>query len=181
MSHLPIWYLGQMPDEECDKASEDFMLINPKEATMGIEGEAQNKNTRNTTVRFCDKDHWFGLQMFKYGVRANQECKWDFLIDDHEAIQYAEYAAEQHYEWHVDTFYLSGASYDRKVTVVCLLNNPSEFEGGELKIRFNEEYSVPLSKGSIVAFPSFLEHKVTPIISGVRYTATMWLNGPRFR
>lgn len=181
MSHLPIWYLGQVSDDVCAKATEEFSLITPKEATMGIDGEQSNKNTRDTVVRFCDKDHWFGLQMFKYGMLANHECGWNFLFEDHEAVQYAEYGIGQHYDWHIDTFYLSGASTDRKITVVCLMNDPSEFEGGKLLLRFYQEYEVPLEKGSIVAFPSFLEHKVTPIISGTRYSATMWVNGPRFR
>lgn len=181
MSHLPIWYLGQVPVEECNRATEEFNLIAPKDATMGIAGEEQDKTGRDTTVRFCGKEHWFGLQMFKYGFIANQECNWNFLLNDHEAVQYAEYSPGQHYDWHIDTFYLSGASYDRKVTVVCLMNDPSEFEGGELKIRFRTEYTVPLSRGSVIAFPSFLEHKVTPVASGKRCSATMWLNGPRFR
>jgi PKHD-type hydroxylase len=181
MAHLPIWYLGQMPHEECEKASEELILINPKDAAMGINGDQKNKSGRDTIVRFAEENHWFGLKMFEYGKRASNECKWDFLISSHEAVQYAEYTHGQHYDWHIDTFFLSGSSSDRKITVVCLMNDPSEFEGGQLILRFQNEYVVPLAKGSIVAFPSFLEHKVTPIISGTRYTATMWLSGPGFR
>jgi PKHD-type hydroxylase len=181
MPHLPIWYLGQIPEDECDKAEKDFSLISPENAKMGVSGETSDKNNRDTVVRFSNKNHWFGLQMYKYGVLANQECKWDFLINDHEAVQYAKYGIGQHYNWHIDIFYLTGANTDRKVTVVCLMNDPSEFEGGVLMVRFGQDYEVPLSKGAVVAFPSFLEHKVTPVTSGVRYSATMWLNGPRFR
>ena len=181
MAHLPIWYLGQMPNSECDEASEFFKNIPPQNAAMGIAGEQKDLKGRDTLIRFAQKEHWFGLQMFKYGMLANQECKWDFLLTDHEAVQYAEYRPGQHYDWHIDIFYLSGANYDRKVTVVCLMNDPSEFEGGQLKIRFVQDYDVSLIKGSIVAFPSFLEHTVTSVTSGVRYTATMWINGPRFR
>ena len=61
------------------------------------------------------------------------------------------------------------------------MNDPSAFEGGQFQIRFVQEYTVPLQKGMIIAFPSFLEHRVIPITSGVRYSATMWINGPKFR
>ena len=62
------------------------------------------------------------------------------------------------------------------------MNDPSEFEGGKLEMRFEQkEHTVPLNKGTIVAFPSFIEHRVTPVTSGTRYTATMWVNGPRLR
>jgi PKHD-type hydroxylase len=58
------------------------------------------------------------------------------------------------------------------------------FEGGELQLqhpRKSEIETIPLVKGSIVAFPSYVLHRVTPIISGRRRSATLWLNGPRFR
>lgn len=182
MSHLPIWYLSQVPIEQCAQASEEYKAIAPKAATMGVEGETTNTGERNTTVRFADKDHWFGKEMFQYGMKSNLECNWGFHLDNFEAVQYAEYGPNQHYHWHIDTFLLSGKDYDRKVTVVCLMNDPSEFEGGQLQLRFNQqEYDVPLIKGTVIAFPSFIEHRVTPVTSGVRYTAAMWVNGPRFR
>jgi PKHD-type hydroxylase len=181
MAHLPIWYIGQVPDEECDKASAEFKAITAKNATMGAEGDVLDNNTRNTTVRFASKDHWFGKQMFQYGINANLECQWNFHLTSFEAVQHAQYGPGQHYNWHVDTFFLSGKGYDRKVTVVCLMNDPSEFEGGDLQLRFDRtEYTVPLKKGTAVAFPSFIEHRVTPVTSGIRYTSTMWINGPEF-
>ena len=182
MAHLPIWYLGQVPDEEGTKAFKEFKLIPPKNATMGVEGETLDTSNRNTTVRFAEKDNWFGQNMFQYGMKASLECKWNFHLTDFEAVQFAEYGVGQHYNWHIDTFMLAGRGYDRKVTVVCLLNDPSEFEGGQFKMRFNrQEYVVPLVKNTAIAFPSFIEHCVTPVTSGVRYTATMWVNGPEFK
>jgi PKHD-type hydroxylase len=61
------------------------------------------------------------------------------------------------------------------------MNDPSEFEGGLLQLRMYQEFTPELKMGSIIAFPSFLEHGVTPVTKGVRYTATMWLSGPRFK
>lgn len=182
MSHLPIWYIGQAPSEECDLAFVEFKTIEPRDATMGAEGETSDATNRNTTVRFSDKENWFGKQMFQFGTKANFDCKWHFHLTDFEAVQFAEYGPGQHYNWHMDTFFLCNKGYDRKVTVVCLMNDPSEFEGGELILRFNEQdYPVPLKKNSVIAFPSFVQHKVTPVTSGVRYTAAMWINGPEFR
>jgi PKHD-type hydroxylase len=58
-----------------------------------------------------------------------------------------------------------------------LLSDPSEFEGGEFQFQENE--SVKMKKGSVIAFPSFLKHQVTPVTSGKRYSAVCWINGPR--
>lgn len=182
MSHLPLWYLGKVSAEECDEAATEFKAIKAKAASMGVDGDVKDNSNRNTTVRFADKSNSFGLKMFQYGTQANTECKWNFNLNNFEAIQFAEYGPGQHYNWHIDTFFLSGRDYDRKVTVVCLMNDPSEFEGGELQMRFGGQlYTVPLEKGSIIAFPSFIEHQVTSVTSGIRYTAAMWINGPTFK
>jgi PKHD-type hydroxylase len=94
-------------------------------------------------------------------------------------VQFAEYGPEQHYAWHTDTFALAGKPTDRKITIVCLLND--EFEGGQFQVRLYNDYTAPLEKGTIIAFPSILEHRVIPVTSGIRYSATMWFSGPRFR
>lgn len=181
MSHLPIWYIGQIPTDVCDAAADEYMLLDPRDATMGVDGAELSHLNRNTTVRFAAVDHWFGHMLRGYGLRANQECGWDYALTEHEAVQYASYGANQHYGWHVDTFTLSGQPVDRKVTVICLMSDPSEFEGGDLQLRLYSEYTASLGKGSVIAFPSILEHRVVPVTSGVRTSATMWLSGPRFR
>jgi PKHD-type hydroxylase len=179
--HQPIWYMGQIPTDVCNLATAEYMQIEPRDATMGKDGSERSHLNRNTTVRFAQPDHWFGNMMRGYGLKANQECGWDFAIAEHEAVQFAHYGVGQHYDWHVDNFPLAGGPTDRKVTVICLMADPSEFEAGELQLRLYSEYTAPLVKGSVIAFPSILEHRVVPVTSGVRTSATMWLSGPRFR
>lgn len=181
MTHLPIWYLGDMPIEVCDKAFSEFMLIPPKDALMGKNSEMQNHLYRNTSIRFSTHEHWFGKKMYEFGKLANTECKWDYDISEHEAVQFAEYGIGQHYNWHTDNFPLHGGPTDRKITVIVLMNDPLDFNGGDFQIRLYKEYNAPLKKGSIIAFPSILEHKVIPVTSGFRYSATMWINGAKFR
>jgi PKHD-type hydroxylase len=62
-----------------------------------------------------------------------------------------------------------------------LLNDPSEFEGGILQLKGMEDQNVLDKQGSIIVFPSFIEHKVTPVTKGVRYSAVTWASGPSFR
>ena len=56
------------------------------------------------------------------------------------------------------------------------LNDPSEYEGGELRLfgvgKLEEE------KGRLSFFPSFLPHEVTPVTKGVRYSLVVWFLGP---
>lgn len=181
MTHLPLWVLGKVPAEICDAASSEFRLVPSRDASMGADGKKIEHKTRNTTVRFAPNNHWFGGVLFEHAMKANREAKWDYDIESHEAVQYAEYGPEQHYHWHCDTFTLSGSPIERKVTAVCLMNDPSEFEGGEFQVQLYQDYTATLEKGTIIAFPSILYHRVTPVISGKRISATIWLNGPRFK
>lgn len=181
MQHLPIWYLGDCQHDMIDMVVQQYEQLKPQDATMGAAGDEIDHKGRDTTISFANQDHWFGKVMYDYAKLANDKCDWQYEVDEHEAVQFAKYGPDQHYGWHTDTFLLAGAPKDRKITVVCLLNDPSEFEGGEFQMRMRSEFTVPLKKGSIVAFPSILEHRVTPVTSGLRMSATIWAKGPRFR
>lgn len=179
--HKPIWYLKQIPEHFCDLAIRDFEQFEPFEAGMGENGNHHNHQQRNTTVRFIDTRHWFTYLLQGIGREANEVCKWGFDITGNEKIQYAEYKEDQHYDWHIDTFPLGFQTFDRKVSLVCLLSDVNEFTGGTLEIKHYSEYIAPLTKGSVIAFPSGLYHRVTKVETGLRKTATMWMNGPCFK
>lgn len=179
MSHLPIWYLGKIESEICDQVIEELSGPSLRDAAMGVDGVDIDKLTRNTSVTFAEENYWLSERFATFAAQANQNCGWDFIVTGKENVQFAEYGVDQHYAWHTDTFPLSGKPTDRKVSVVCLLND--EFEGGEFELRLYNDYPVPLEKGTIIAFPSMLEHRVKPVTSGKRYSATMWFYGPKFR
>lgn len=180
-SHLPIWYLGKLDLSICEQAKAELMQMPTQDASMGINGEVKQESQRKTELVFAPFDFWLSKHFESYAAEANSHCGWNYDIPSREAIQFARYGVGHHYDWHVDFFPLSGKDTDRKVTVVCLLNDPAEFDGGDFQIRLYSEYNVPLEKGSVVAFPSILEHRVTLVTRGVRYSATMWFHGPRFR
>lgn len=179
MSHLPIWFMGQLDLELCDKVVAELAVAEAKDATLGVDGAATDLLTRKTKVRFADDGYWLENVFAQQVAKANKECGWEYHLTGSERVQFAEYGQDNHYAWHTDTFTLSGKPVDRKITVVCLLND--EFEGGEFEVRLYNDYKAGLQKGTIIAFPSILEHRVLPVVSGTRYSATMWFNGPRFR
>lgn len=181
MSHLPIWYLDNIELALCDKVIAECSLRDYNQARMGEINSNQNDQYRNTAIQFLPINHWLEKSFKDIAQTANQTCNWNYLLEGNEQIQFARYTQNQLYNWHIDTFFLGLKTTDRKITVVCLLNDPAEFEGGEFKIRLGQEYIAPLHKGSIIAFPSMLEHCVTPVVTGARYSATMWISGPKFK
>ena len=73
----------------------------------------------------------------------------------------------------------------RKISMTVNLNNPNEYEGGNLKFdlgphakeeRFKVFNDVRM-QGSVIIFPSFMYHCVTPVTSGTRFSLVLWLLG----
>ena len=79
----------------------------------------------------------------------------------------------------------------RKLSVTCNLSHPEDYQGGELEFHRNDvskSKKVNLykckeiaSRGSIVVFPSFVYHKVYPVVKGKRYSLVMWNTGDPFK
>lgn len=118
--------------------------------------------------------------LFQHIHMANDMAKWNFDIKFPQQTQIARYINGGHYKWHIDAFPPDQQNMQRKLSCVLLLNDSNEYEGGNLEFEGLEDFKLE-GKGSIVVFPSFLRHRVTPVTSGVRYSATCWAIGPAFK
>jgi len=74
----------------------------------------------------------------------------------------------------------------RKLSITLMLSDPKDYEGGNLKFdfgvhsekqRFEEISGGKVNQGSIIIFPSYKYHCVTPVTKGTRYSLVVWLNG----
>ncbi len=73
----------------------------------------------------------------------------------------------------------------RKISMTVNLNTPQEYEGGNLKFDLGPHskgdrikvFNDMRSQGSIIIFPSFMYHCVTPVTSGTRFSLVLWLLG----
>jgi PKHD-type hydroxylase len=86
-----------------------------------------------------------------------------------------------HYDWHTDwASKLTGVQ--RKLSVVLLLNDASEFEGGELQVKQVSDVAQTLEckKGRAWFFPSYTLHRVTPVTKGIRRSLVLWCGGKPF-
>ena len=64
------------------------------------------------------------------------------------------------------------------------LSNGDDYEGGDFQLRDGTGEGLDNSiynRGSILVFPSFLLHRVTPVTSGTRKTLVAWFEGKRFK
>jgi len=97
-----------------------------------------------------------------------------------EPAQVSEYSKGQFYHWHTDnSIDMATEPPVRKLSMTLLLNDPSEFEGGNLEIA-GKNLS-PMKQGHAAIFASFLQHRVIPVTKGVRKSLVVWFSGEPFR
>lgn len=77
----------------------------------------------------------------------------------------------------------------RKLSMTVQLTDPDEYKGGDFEIDRGPHYGISryykvseiAQRGSIIVFPSFVPHQVTPVTEGVRESLVMWSIGPRWK
>ncbi len=114
-------------------------------------------------------------------VSANQQMHYDIVPSMSDPVQLLRYDAEDEgcFVWHSDTL---PSDMTRKMTVVVPLNEPGEYEGGDLEFLQNgASVRVVQQAGVPVVFPSWLIHQVTPVTKGTRYSLVAWIRGPNWR
>lgn len=87
-----------------------------------------------------------------------------------------------HYSWHTDSS-SKDEKTPRKLSMVLMLSDPSEFDGGELQIKTDSDLPISLEqkRGRAWFFPSYVLHRVTPVTKGTRRTLVLWVGGPDFK
>jgi predicted 2-oxoglutarate/Fe(II)-dependent dioxygenase YbiX len=93
-------------------------------------------------------------------------------------IQYLEYKEGDYYDWHSDVS--DGLSSLRKISISYVLND--DFEGGDLEFfHGGETYVINAKEESLIAFTSFINHRVKKVTQGVRKALVVWVNGESWR
>jgi len=122
--------------------------------------------------------------IYKFVATANR-MSFNFNIENHAEIQYTMYSADKkgHFDWHEDVQWGKEDFSDRKLSVTIQLSDPAEYEGGNFEFEFAPPIDPTLAKkkGTVVVFPSYLRHRVTPVTQGVRKSLVAWFEGPRWK
>lgn len=140
------------------------------------EGSVKNEIARVTDLVWQELYTPIGCVLQAYLAKANEV--WNYSVHRMEKVQMSKYEIGGHYNWHIDSK-APVNNEQRKLSIVMRLND--DFEGGELEIETHRGENVLKSQGDIVVFPSFLNHRVNPVIKGTRFTAVSWAYGPTFR
>ena len=168
--------------EFCRSALEQIDWATAQTAAVVIEKSVVDTKIRRTDVVWQEAMQPLGCIARTYMDIANQSAGWGYSVSSQENTQLSRYKSTDggYYDWHIDAGPPQNG-VQRKLSCVILLNDPSEFEGGILQFKGMEDQNLLNQQGSIIVFPSFIEHRVTPVTKGVRYSAVTWASGPSFR
>lgn len=99
-----------------------------------------------------------------------------FEIGHIEMAQYLDYHPFEYYLKHVDNGDDNVAH--RKLTASIQLSSPREYIGGNFKIDTLPDVTVANKNlGSVIVFPSFLQHSAGPVWIGSRKALVVWARG----
>lgn len=160
----------------CDTLLEERKTLQEMQGNIGDAG-AELLSVRNSKICWARKNHWVESVMYNHALYANELAEWNFHMGRPEPVQLASYDINGFYGWHSDWDPLLKTPTIRKLSAILLLSNPDEFEGGQFEFEKNER--IEMKRGTLIVFPSFALHQVTPVTKGIRYSATCWVVGPK--
>lgn len=174
---------------ECDRIieqanQEDLVQRN----RGGIEGTLDNetvKKIRRTNVAWIiankDENKWIFERLTGAINQINKQF-YNFDLDKIENLQFSEYREDEKgfYGKHIDM--LMNSFNVRKLSVSVQLTDENSYEGGDLLMHTGSTpYKTTRKKGSVIAFPSYTLHEVTPVTKGTRHSLVAWAVGPMFK
>lgn len=158
----------------------------------GVVGNSQvDYNIRKSRVKFIQSDNPDFKDMFNdlwlMAIQANQQF-FNFHITRLNFIQIGEYdsSIQGEYKKHHDVFWVNNdLSYHRKLSCSIQLSDPNDYIGGDLILDL-DGFETPSAsdlrqQGTVIFFPSFIPHQVTPVVYGKRHSLVAWFEGPKWR
>jgi len=177
--HLFAFWKNAFTKEECEKIIE---IANNKGL---VEGTVRNNKSNVRKSKICwlyaPDDMGWVFQRVAGMVQDLNERFFNFdIFGLNEGFQFTNYKAPSgKYGKHVDRL---TNSIIRKLSISIQLTDPKEYEGGELYI-YEQEKGTLLDKkqGTLIMFPSYVLHEVTPVTKGERNSLVTWVTGNQFK
>lgn len=186
------YYNKYVNGETCSRIINELKSLTGP-ASIGL-GERQSTDETIRKSKTCfihsdDSQYRYIFDIFwKTATDANKQF-FGFQISRLDFIQFAEYNASDlgEYKAHRDVFWINNDPvYHRKLSGMIQLSDPNNYVGGDFEITDNQVDPKPVyedirNQGTVLYIPSFTEHRVTPVTSGVRYSLVAWFEGPKWR
>jgi len=170
--------------EQCQQIIDCGRRQPPQQAKVGGKpGSGTDTKKRVTTISWIPfkemEPMYDDINTFIQKSNLNHFGFGDIQIT--EQAQFTEYPEGGFYDWHIDCdVNMEHEPPVRKISMTLLLSPENQFEGGDLELMEPGKF-VKLKQGHAIIFASFLNHRVNPVIRGVRQSLVMWFGGTPFK
>jgi predicted 2-oxoglutarate/Fe(II)-dependent dioxygenase YbiX len=172
---------GALDGRTCDEVT-SLCRGRPPVAPAVVGGENLPEH-RVGTMRRVERDDATAMLydlLLEVGRLANDRYFRLDLSGIVKAPEYVEYPAGKGvFHWHNDLG-LERPESRRKLTISVQLSQPDDYEGGDFEV-FGVGHPLPRERGTVIALPAYVHHRVTPVSRGVRCALVAWLAGPALR
>lgn len=163
-----IYEIKLLNDEQIDYISNCY-----KEKNF-VDGSISNPSKIKNNLMMTGHHHTIVSHYFTEILHNNVDMYSIFTAKKVSEIYSLWYKPESFYGYHIDTNPIGGINAHMSMT--CFLNDPEEYEGGELVIKIgSEEVTIKKKRGTAILYNTGLWHKVNPVISGDRKVVVCWI------
>ena len=168
--------------------------ITDEERKTGCKSDYKSNPKVRISDVFWSNEQWLYDIIWPFMEQANREAGWEYHIKAAESCQITRYKKDGFYDFHSDGKGDHLSTYNdptnafmhghvRKLSMSVMLND--NFDGGAFEFAsYNKEKCtvtpIEATAGSVIVFPSFMEHRVAPVTKGTRYSLVTWFVGPPF-
>ena len=178
------YYQDLFNKQECEKIIESSLKLEKLDAKVGDQDNVKHQIRKNSVSWLPSDDlefEWIFRKITDAVSQLNDQF-WQFDLDYIEILQFTHYDQPgDFYNLHSDILH-SGTHY-RKMSFSLQLSDPESYEGGDLEFFESTDVFQPSKReqGTLIMFPSFVPHRVSPIRNGKRYSLVGWVCGKSFK
>ena len=173
---------------DCNRIIASALELPEEDPGMGYANDAYSSDFRRSKLRWLYQEdqrfRWIFDEFWKIATNFNRDW-FKFNLHTLPPLQFTEYDESYlgEYKSHQDVFWINPTDRHRKLSLVLQLTDPTTYDGGDLVLEHLNEYPDPQeirAQGTVIAFPSFVYHKLTPVTKGKRYSLIGWFEGNKF-
>ena len=183
-----VYFKKYFTKDFCDKVIKLALEVPATESTLGFNSAKTDSSIRRSKLRWLDpknpKFQFIFDAYWQVALKANREW-FKFNVLDLPPLQFTEYDSsyQGEYKSHQDVFWINPTQNHRKLSMIIQLTDDTTYTGGDLELENVGEMPNKAdvrTQGTALLFPSFIYHKLTPVITGKRYSLVGWFEGPKF-
>jgi len=169
-----------LSEEECDQIVE---IGHAKKLELGNTKDNNKLKTRKSNISWLspsDNLEWLYRRLTDVITDLNNQFFGFDIFGIQEGLQFTNYKApDGKYDSHTDRAY---GSIIRKLSISIQLTNEDNYDGGDLELLQSDKADkMDKQQGKLIMFPSFVQHRVTPVIKGERNSLVIWVTGNNFK